>query len=143
MKKSIICIICISLSFYMLCFSYADTIDISGLSREELHELYEEIQKELYSQSLVDGISIPQGTYVSEKDIPAGMYIISAKGKSPYVSVHVYDSDGNMIYIQNLTENGASIKVDIREVGASFSVRNNREGVETIIQVFSSLFGNK
>ena len=143
MKKIIICLTCYMLLFSMLGFSYADTIDISNLSREELLELYEEIQKELYSQSLIDGMSIPQGTYVSEKDIPAGMYIISAKGKSPYVSVHVYDTDGNMIFIRNLTENGASIKVDIREVGSSFSVNNNREGVETIIQVFSSLFGNK
>lgn len=52
----------------------ADLPDISGLSAAELLELNHQIQNKLFSEQLVNGITVPMGTYVVGEDIPAGSY---------------------------------------------------------------------
>ena len=54
--------------------SLADLPDISGLSEEELLELNHQIQLRLFSEKLVDGVTVPPGIYSIGVDIPAGTY---------------------------------------------------------------------
>lgn len=48
--------------------------DISGLSSDELIELNHQIQMKLFSEKLVDGITVPSGVYTVGADIPEGIY---------------------------------------------------------------------
>ena len=64
--------------------SIASVPDISGLTRDELLELNRQIQLTLFSQQLVDGVTVPAGTYTVGEDIPAGTYRIVYNPKTEY-----------------------------------------------------------
>lgn len=48
--------------------------DISNLSEIELKALLHEIQDRLFSEQLVNGVTVPQSIYIVGEDIPAGDY---------------------------------------------------------------------
>lgn len=64
--------------------SIASVPDISGLTRDELLELNRQIQLTLFSQQLVDGVTVPSGTYIVGEDIPSGTYRIGYTGTYEY-----------------------------------------------------------
>jgi hypothetical protein len=49
-------------------------IDLSGMTREELIELDHRIQLQLFSEQLVNGVTINPGKYIVGEDLPAGTY---------------------------------------------------------------------
>ena len=85
----------------------AETPDLSGLTTDELLSVIREAQALLFDQQLVDGVSVPQGTYIIGEDIPAGAYRIEITDGTGYYDV--YDKqDGKLIH-SGLT--GKSYKV--------------------------------
>jgi len=71
--------------------------DISNLSRDELIELDQQIHLRLFDEQLIEGVRVPQGTYIIGEDIPAGTYRIEiTDGTGCY---DVYDNpDGKLIH---------------------------------------------
>lgn len=55
----------------------AEAIDFSGYNDAELIELLASVQQEIANRHIEKSASLPQGTYLVGKDIPAGSYDIS------------------------------------------------------------------
>ena len=71
--------------------------DISDLSHDELIELDQQIHLRLFDEQLIEGVRVPQGTYIIGEDIPAGTYRIEITDGTGYYDV--YDKpDGKLIY---------------------------------------------
>ncbi len=69
--------------------------DISALSEIELRALMHEIQDRLFSEQLVNGVTVPVGKYKIGEDIPAGTYRIETSADNGLVIV--YSSEGKSI----------------------------------------------
>ena len=94
MKKLITVILILAL--LLPAAALADLPDISGLSPDELLELNHKIQMALFSEKLVDGITVEQGKYIVGEDIPAGTYRIEITGIGGFYDL--YDKqDGKKI----------------------------------------------
>lgn len=65
----------------------AETPDLSGLTTDELLSVIREAQSLLFDQQLVDGVRVPQGTYIIGEDIPAGTYRIEITDGTGYYDV--------------------------------------------------------
>jgi hypothetical protein len=74
MKKLITIILILTMLLPVV--ALADLPDISGLSLEELHQLRENICKEILSKSQWTEVEVPVGFYVVGEDIPAGHWTI-------------------------------------------------------------------
>ena len=91
----------------------AETPDMSGLTPDELLSVIRQAQLLLFDQQLVDGIHVPQGTYVIGEDIPAGTYRIEITDGTGYYDLR--DPDGNLKHtgvtgkFYNVTEIGKLI----------------------------------
>ena len=77
--------------------SLAAVPDISALPEAELLELNRQIQLRLFSQQLVDGVTVPDGVYTVGEDIPAGTYRI------------VYNQGGEFDFCSFLAINEAAL----------------------------------
>lgn len=57
--------------------AFADflSIDLSGLSLDELHDLQARVADEIALRNMENGIPVPAGLYIVGKDIPAGGYL--------------------------------------------------------------------
>ena len=94
MKKLITVILILAL--LLPAAALADLPDISGLSSDELLELNHQIQMLLFSEKLVQGITVEQGKYIIGEDIPAGTYRIEITGIGGFYDL--YDKpDGKKI----------------------------------------------
>ena len=74
MKKLITIILILAL--LLPAAALADLPDISVLTMDELIELNRQIQLKLFSEKLIDGITVPSGVYTVGVDIPEGTYKI-------------------------------------------------------------------
>ena len=82
MRISVFCrwlICCLLVCCLLIPAAQADTIDLSGLSDEEVIELLDKINAELVSRGIEKSATLPAGKYVGGKDLPAGVYIITCK----------------------------------------------------------------
>lgn len=74
---SIMCVV-----FFIILFSvpiaYAEQVDLSSLSYEQLMELNTEIQSEIMSRPDFKKVLVPPGAYIVGKEIPAGKWTITA-----------------------------------------------------------------
>ncbi len=126
--KKLITIILI-LAMLLRAAALADLPDISGLSNDELLELREKIQLQLFSSKLVDGITVPPGEYIIGEDIPEGSYrvcaislernsmvIIYSAGKNVLTSYAIGDLYGAYEVGKLPLENGMIIEVDFAPV---------------------------
>ena len=59
-------------------------IKLDAMSAADLLALNHQIQLKLFSQQLVDGVTVPAGTYIIGEDIPSGTYRIGYKGLYEY-----------------------------------------------------------
>ena len=71
MKKRLFVLIAILI--VMASLSYAESVDYSSMSFEDLSELKARIDVEYYSRPEADVLRLSKGVYVVGEDIPAGM----------------------------------------------------------------------
>ena len=83
MKK----LICILLLVCMTTFAAAETIDLSGLSFDELMALRDQLSAELISRPEWKEVVVPSGTWVVGKDIPVGEYSLSPGNGGGYIRI--------------------------------------------------------
>ena len=94
MKKLIAVLLILAL--IMPAAALAEIPDISGLSHDELVKLDRSIHLMLFSEQLINGITVEQGKYIVGEDIPAGTYRIEITGIGGYYDL--YDKpDGRML----------------------------------------------
>lgn len=76
----------------------ADLPDISNLSSEELIELNRQIQLKLFSEKLLDGITVPSGVYTVGTDIPEGTYriVYHMPYDTAFCSFHLQEAEGGI-----------------------------------------------
>lgn len=74
-------------------FASAETIDISGMSSDELIALRDAINAEIVSRGIEKEVNVPAGTYTVGEDIPAGTYTI--RTSALMISFYTYDANGN------------------------------------------------
>ena len=82
---------------FMTCssLSLAEGIDISTLSDDELVALMARVQEEIVARHIEGTANLAGGTYIAEKDIPAGSYIYTclASGED-WGNVTIYSEKG-------------------------------------------------
>lgn len=82
---------------FMTCssLSLAEGIDISTLSDDALVALMARVQEEIVARHIEGTANLAGGTYIAEKDIPAGSYIYTclASGKD-WGNVTIYSEKG-------------------------------------------------
>lgn len=134
MKRQISVILFLSLFLYVgLCAtSLAESsVDVSGMSTEELIKLKDEIITELYNKAGL--VSLPKGEYVCGSDIAPGSYVISLI-KNEYgsgsVKITVYASPVSRTQYEDAykdyqlkwallgeaVENNSSVSIEVPEV---------------------------
>ncbi len=76
MKRYLIFLVCLIMS---VCFTaHADTIDLSGMTYDELIELIDEAQRQIMFSDYWQEVEVPQGEYLVGVDIPEGKWIVTA-----------------------------------------------------------------
>ena len=65
----------------------AATIDLSGLSYEELVALKDQINLAMWNSREWQEVTVPQGVWLVGTDIPAGHWTIKTKAKQAYVKI--------------------------------------------------------
>ena len=73
MRKFFIILLSCLIPVVALAHSFA-VPDVSSLSNEDLTELNRQVQLELISRAVINGVRVPAGRYVIGEDIPAGTY---------------------------------------------------------------------
>lgn len=68
--------ICLLLALLIPTMAFASTIDLSGLSFDELVELKEQINLAIWECKEWQEVTVPQGVWEVGKDIPAGAWVI-------------------------------------------------------------------
>ena len=84
-------IVSLFLALILVCMAAAcaaESIDLSGLSFDELMSLRQALDAEIMSRPEWKEVAVPAGTWVVGKDIPAGSYCI--KSEKGYVNVTVW-----------------------------------------------------
>lgn len=87
--KKFICLV-VSL-ICLMSFAVADSIDLSGLSYDDLISLQRNLVQEIISRPEWKEVKVPAGTWKVGEDIPAGTYGVSTK--SILVTMTVYKSE--------------------------------------------------
>ena len=84
MRISVFCrrfISCLLVCFLLISVSFADTIDLSSFSDDEIVALLAKVNDEVVSRGINKTAKLPQGAYIAGKDIPAGRYIFTCLAK--------------------------------------------------------------
>ncbi len=79
MRISALCriLLCCLLTFLMLIpVAFADPIDLSSLTNEEIIELHTQINQEIVSRRIEKSATLLAGKYIAGTDLPAGHYIL-------------------------------------------------------------------
>ena len=71
--------------------AYAETVNLKGMSSEELIRLQTSILQELMDRGEVRSATIPAGIYTIGDDIPAGSYSISTKQIMASIAINEYE----------------------------------------------------
>lgn len=80
MKKIICALIFIAIVLSLSAAAFAESIDLSTLSWEELLELKTQLTMEQWSREEWQEVEVPNGLYTVGKDIPAGKWVVSSAG---------------------------------------------------------------
>ena len=84
MRISVFCrrfISCLLACFLLISVSFADTIDLSSFSNDEIVALLAKVNDEVVSRGINKTAKLPQGAYIAGKDLPAGRYIFTCLAK--------------------------------------------------------------
>lgn len=85
MKKIICAILSLAIVMAVSAAAFADDIDLSALTWEELLELKSAITLEQWSRDEWEEVEVPQGVYKVGEDIPAGKWTVTCKtGRNCY-----------------------------------------------------------
>lgn len=79
MKKMICAILTLAIFLAVTAAAFADGVDLSSLTWEELLELKAAITLEQWSRDEWEEVEVPQGVWVVGEDIPAGKWTITCK----------------------------------------------------------------
>ena len=75
--------------------AFADTVDLTAMSNEEIIELLNQVNSEIVSRGINKTATLPQGTYNAGSDIPAGKYIFTCLAVGDdWGNVTVYSDGG-------------------------------------------------
>lgn len=94
MKK----MICVLLLICLASCAAAESVDLSGMSFDELVALKEKVNLALWSSEEWQEVTVPQGLWVGGEDIPVGRWTIRCSQKWSYIE-----------YGDTLDENGKNI----------------------------------
>lgn len=87
-------------------------VDLSAMSFDELKALQIALNNEIVSRPEWKEVTVPGGTWIVGKDIPAGSYSLHPTSEGGYV--RVYNNDGRMIIYQGIRDEENSIgKLDL------------------------------
>ena len=80
-------------------YAYAETLDVSSMTDDELLSAYESIKTEMESRNLQASTerTLREGKYIIGRDIPAGNYTITCIGTSGEAVGDAYGSLGSMM----------------------------------------------
>lgn len=84
MKKLFVLMLVVVLSFTFT--SFAETIDLSGMSYAELVALKDQINLAIWNSQEWQEVTVPQGVWKVGEDIPAGHWTVAALGANTTVS---------------------------------------------------------
>lgn len=108
--------------FLIIPCAFAESVDLSGMSFDELSELQARIAAEIVKRQEWNSTTIPVGIWRIGEDIPAGTYCIeSAKGTPANIGVwgyerYDYETNGGLIYNYLLWRKGDIIgKIELKE----------------------------
>lgn len=76
-------------------FAAAESIDLSGLSFDQLMELRNKLNAEIISRAEWKEVTVPAGTWIVGEDIPAGTYSITPKNGGAYLRIR--DTSGDLL----------------------------------------------
>lgn len=71
--------------------AYAETVNLKGMTTDELIVLKTAIEQELIDRGEAKSIKVPAGTYIVGEDIPDGKYSISTKQIMATVLINDYE----------------------------------------------------
>ena len=81
MKKTLALILTVCLLAAPMAFASAEnTTDLSLLKDEQLVALLAEVQSEIVARHIEKTASLPAGTYIGGRDVPAGSYVLATAG---------------------------------------------------------------
>ena len=81
MKKTLALILIVCLLAVPAVYASAeDVTDLSGLNDEQLVALLAEVQTEIVARHIEKTASLPAGTYIGGRDVPAGSYVLATAG---------------------------------------------------------------
>ena len=118
------CFVCLLLTCVLLISAaVADTVDLSGMSDDEIVELLNQVNTEIVSRGINKTATLPQGSYIAGRDLPVGRYIYTclATGKN-WGNVTVYSDGGkgnqilwNVVSAPDEGEDPATIFITLNE----------------------------
>ena len=81
MKKTLVLFLIVCLLAVPVAFASAeDAADLSSLNDEQLVALLAEVQNEIVARHIEKTASLPAGTYIGGRDVPAGSYVLATAG---------------------------------------------------------------
>lgn len=84
MRISVFCrcfLCCLLACLLLIPFALADTVDLSTMSDDEIVALLTRVNDEIVKRGINKTATLPQGSYIGGKDLPAGKYIFVCKAK--------------------------------------------------------------
>lgn len=92
MRKTISVVLAFLILVLFSVSSFAETIDLSQISNDDLVQLYQNIQSEFVNRGMEKSAHLPAGRYMVGKDIPVGTYIIKVRtGNKSSGIIAIYD----------------------------------------------------
>lgn len=73
--RKAVCLLAVCLLLFPV--ALADTVDLAPLSNEEITVLLGQVNEEIVRRGISRTAKLPQGTYITGRDIPAGRYIFT------------------------------------------------------------------
>lgn len=95
MKRLAVIILAFVMIFSM---SYAESIDLTGMSIEDLNNLRNAIDEELLNRD--EAAFIPDGSYVVGLDISEGSYVLSQHSDDAWAVVWIYNSEESITALE-------------------------------------------
>lgn len=109
--RRLFCLLLVSL--LVVPFALADKVDLSSMTDDEIVALLTQVNNEVVSCGINKTATLPQGSYIGGKAIPAGKYIFVCKAKGDdwgNVTVKTDGGDGKLILweVVSAPKNGES-----------------------------------
>lgn len=96
MKKLAASILLVCFTVIFLSVSYAEKVDLSNYSNDEILELLLQVQQEVVDRKIAKTATLTAGSYTVGKDLPSGSYILYCKYDGGWwADIYVYGDGGN------------------------------------------------